>query len=283
MKIIFDILRGMVIGLANIIPGVSGGTMMVSMGIYDTIISCLNHLFKDFKKSVMTLLPYGIGMVAAIVVLASVIRYCLATFPLPTNCLFIGLILGGLPAILTRMKGKKKGAPGAIAFLAAFALIILLEVFGHGEGTEADVSFGLVQVILLFLVGIVASATMIIPGVSGSMMLMLLGYYNPVLTAIENTVKALGALDMGALLTGVGVLLPFGLGIVAGIFGVARLIEYLLRRWEGVTFCGILGLVIASPVVILMGVSWSGVGVISALVSVVLFAVGFGVAYKLGE
>lgn len=283
MKIIFDILRGMVIGLANIIPGVSGGTMMVSMGIYDTIISCVNHLFKDFKKSVMTLLPYGIGMVAAIVVLASVIRYCLATFPLPTNCLFIGLILGGLPAILTRVKGKKKGVPGAIAFIAAFALIILLELFGHGEGAEADVSFGLVQVILLFLVGIVASATMIIPGVSGSMMLMLLGYYNPVLTAIENTVKALGPLDMGALLTGVGVLLPFGLGIIAGIFGVARLIEYLLRRWEGVTFCGILGLVIASPVVILMGISWSGVGIISALVSVVLFAVGFLVAYKLGE
>lgn len=283
MKIIFDVLRGMVIGLANIIPGVSGGTMMVSMGIYDTIIGCVNNLFKNFKKSILTLLPYAIGMVAAIVALASLIKYCLADFPLPTNCLFIGLILGGLPAILGRIKGKKKGAAGAIAFAAAFALIILLEMFGHGEGAQADVSFGFVQVIMLFIVGVIASATMIIPGVSGSMMLMLLGYYNPILTTIESTVVALVSLDMGALLSCAGVLAPFGLGIVAGIFGVAKLIEYLLKRWEGVTFCGILGLVAASPVVILMGVSWSGVGVVSVLVSLVLFAAGFAAAYKLGE
>lgn len=283
MKIFFDVLRGMVIGLANIIPGVSGGTMMVSMGIYDTIIGCVNNLFKQFKKSVLTLLPYAVGMVIAIVALASVITHCLENYPLPTNCLFIGLILGGLPAILSRVKGKRKGAAGAIAFVAAFALIILLELFGHGEGADADVSFGVMQLVQLFIVGVIASATMIIPGVSGSMMLMLLGYYNPVLSAIEHTFKALLALDMGGLLAGMGVLLPFLIGIVVGIFAVAKLIEYLLRRWEGVTFCGILGLVVASPVIILMGVSWSGVGAASIVMSVLLFAAGFAAAYKLGE
>jgi putative membrane protein len=283
MKKISEFLRGMVIGLANIIPGVSGGTMMVSMGVYDTIICCVNNLFKDFKRSVLTLLPYGLGMLAAIVALASLIKYCLATFPLQTNCLFIGLILGGLPAILARIKGKKKGIPGAAAFAAAFALIILLELFGHGEGAQADLTLGVLTVVKLFVVGMIASATMIIPGVSGSMMLMLLGYYNPILTTIENTVKALAALDFSALLSSTGVLLPFVLGIAAGIFGVAKLIEYLLRRWEGVTFCGILGLVAASPVVILMGVSWAGVGVGAALAGIVLFAAGFYAALRLGE
>ena len=66
MKFVLEMLRGMVIGLANIIPGVSGGTMMVSMGIYDTLIHCITHLFKEFKKSILTLLPYAVGMVLAI-------------------------------------------------------------------------------------------------------------------------------------------------------------------------------------------------------------------------
>ena len=96
MKLVLEILRGMVIGLANIIPGVSGGTMMVSMGIYDTIICSVTHLFKQFKKSILTLLPYAAGMVVALVSLSFVITWAFDNYPLPTNTLFIGLILGGL-------------------------------------------------------------------------------------------------------------------------------------------------------------------------------------------
>lgn len=112
MKTFFEILRGVVIGLANIIPGVSGGTMMVSMGIYDTIIGCINSLFKDFKKCIKTLWPYALGMVAGILGLAKLITYLLGTFPLPTNMAFIGLILGGLPMIVRKMKGEKTGHCG---------------------------------------------------------------------------------------------------------------------------------------------------------------------------
>ena len=81
--LINQILRGVVIGVANIIPGVSGGTMMVSMGIYDTLIHCITHLFKEFKKSILTLLPYAIGMLAGILALASVISWGLENYPLP--------------------------------------------------------------------------------------------------------------------------------------------------------------------------------------------------------
>lgn len=85
MKTIFDILRGVVIGLANIIPGVSGGTMMVSMGIYDTIIGCINSLFKDFKRCVKMLWPYALGMVLGILGLAKLITFLLGSYPLPTK------------------------------------------------------------------------------------------------------------------------------------------------------------------------------------------------------
>ena len=128
MKIIQDILRGVVIGLANIIPGVSGGTMMVSMGIYDTIINCINTLFKDFKRCMRILWPYALGMVLGILGLAKVITFLLGHYPMQTNLAFIGLIFGGLPIIVHKIRGEKKGIAGAIGFVLAFALVIGLQI-----------------------------------------------------------------------------------------------------------------------------------------------------------
>ena len=137
MKAFFDILRGVVIGLANIIPGVSGGTMMVSMGIYDTIICCINSLFKDFKRCIKTLWPYALGMVLGILGLAKLITFLLGSYPLPTNMAFIGLILGGLPMIIKKMKGEKKGIAGMIAFVLAFVLVVGLKFVGSGNTANA--------------------------------------------------------------------------------------------------------------------------------------------------
>ena len=95
MKFLIDVIKGALIGVANIIPGVSGGTMMVSMGVYEKIIGVVNNLFKDIKKSIMTLLPLGVGMVLGIGVFSFIIPWCLEVYPFPTSFCFIGLILGG--------------------------------------------------------------------------------------------------------------------------------------------------------------------------------------------
>lgn len=281
MKLIFDILKGMVIGLANIIPGVSGGTMMVSMGIYDTLIYCITHLFKQFKKSVMTLLPYVIGMVVALVGLSFIITAALENYALPTNMLFIGLIFGGLPAILSQIKGEKKGVPGAVLFLLFAGFIILLEVIRTDN--TVNVQLSVLEVLKLFVMGVIASATMVIPGVSGSMMLMLFGYYHPIIDSVKGLTTALASFDVSAILTNAGILIPFGVGIVVGIFAIAKLIEMLLAKWKGLTYCAILGLVVASPVAILMGLNYSGIGVGTVLVSIVTFAAGFAIAWALAR
>jgi len=101
-----NILKGMVIGVANIIPGVSGGTMAVSMGIYDKLIHCLTHLFKELKKNLKFLIPIFIGAGIALVGLTFIIEPAFEYFPLQTSCLFIGLIVGGLPSICQKVKGK---------------------------------------------------------------------------------------------------------------------------------------------------------------------------------
>ena len=130
MNFLFDIIKGMLIGVANIIPGVSGGTMMVSMGVYEKIIGVVNNLFKDIKKSILMLLPLGIGMVLGVAVFSFIIPWCLEVYPFPTSFCFIGLILGGVPAIIKPAKeslhkeGKSISVPHIIAFVILFALAV---------------------------------------------------------------------------------------------------------------------------------------------------------------
>ena len=282
MKWFLDVLRGTVIGLANVIPGVSGGTMMVSMGIYDKLIWSINHLFKKFKECFKILLPYIIGMLAAIIIGSFALKAAFRDYPLPTNTLFIGLILGSLPFILKEMKGEKIGWQGVLAFALLFGLVVFLKAI-EAENT-AKVSLNVGTVLLMLLMGAICSAAMVIPGVSGSMILKTLGYYEPVVTeAIPGLVKGITSGNWSAVLENIGILLPFLIGIVAGIFGIAKLIEVLMRKWKGRTYCGILGMVAASPVVILMDTSiYDGFNWIICVVSVVTLALGVFIAMKLG-
>lgn len=283
MNFFKDILRGVMIGVANIIPGVSGGTMMVSMGVYDKIIWAINHIFKEFKSSVKTLLPYGIGMLASIAGLSFCITYFFERFPLQTAFLFIGLIFGGLPVIFGGLKGKKANAGAALLFVVFFALVILLQIFGGDQGIERELEVSAGEMGILLVMGIITSATMIIPGVSGSMVLMALGYYTPIIAQIRLFIESLTAFDMDGLLKGFAVLVPFGIGVLAGILLVARLIEFLLKRYPLYTYSGILGLVIASPVAVLMGIGVGAVSVSAVLVSILTFAVGFVAAFFLSK
>lgn len=287
MKYIIDILKGIVIGIANIIPGVSGGTMMVSMGIYDKIISSVTGLFQHFKQSVLTLLPYGIGMVLGIVGPAFLIKFLFAHYAFATSMAFIGLIMGGIPIIVKRISGAAGAAvsmKNILAFLVMFALIVGLK-FAGGTGSEVSLeSISGMLVIQLFFVGVIAAATMVIPGVSGSMVLMLLGFYNPVLTTVTECISAMLSFDMAAILHNVWILMPFAIGVLLGIFAVAKLIEILIAKQEAMTFSGILGLIAASPIVVLMEIDFSGgLSPVSLVAGILTFACGCVLAYVLSE
>ena len=244
----------MVIGLANAVPGVSGGTMMVSMGIYDKIIGSLNNLFKHFKASVRTLLPYLIGMAVAILAGALLLKKAFAEIPLPTSALFIGLILGSIPIILKQMKGVRVDVMAVVLFVVAAAVVIVPKVISNaGGGADRTLTRDVGHLLIYFLMGVIASSSMVIPGISGSMMLMIFGYYRPIYT---DTLGGLFSLVKNGQWAEVGgslvILLPFAVGIVVGLFGVAKLIDWLLKKWKGYTYCAILGMVAASPVVVLL-------------------------------
>lgn len=275
--------KGVVIGIANIVPGVSGGTMMVSMGIYDKLIHCITHLFSEFKKSVLFLLPIAVGMVAAIAGSSFGLTYLFEHFPVQTNLLFVGLILGGLPAIWKNVKGKKIKVGHAAACMLFFALVVGMAVMGETEGQAADLSFGFFNAVKLVGVGIITSATMVIPGVSGSMVLMLMGFYYPVLNAVKDFFTALAAFDMDGILTGCGILIPFGMGVVAGIFGIAKLVEIIFEKFPLYAYWAIIGLIVSSPIAIVLMGAFPALTVMSALTGVAALAVGIVIAMKLGE
>lgn len=285
MEFLKSICKGAVIGIANIIPGVSGGTMAVSMGIYDKLIHCITHLFKEFKKSVGFLIPIVIGAGVALIASSFGLEYLFANFPIPTNLLFIGLILGGLPAVAKKVKGNKLKAGHIVACLLFFVFVVALAAIGEREGTQADLSFNLLNVLLLFMIGIIASATMVVPGVSGSMILMLLGYYHSIIENINAFIRALTAFDMDGILKGFGVLVPFGIGVVVGIFAIAKLIEIIFAKFPLYAFWAIIGLIVASPIaIVLMNLeSFAGVSVLAVVASVITLPLGFFIAMKLGE
>ena len=277
------VLKGMVIGIANIIPGVSGGTMAVSMGIYDKIIHAATHIISEFKKSMGILVPIMIGAAIGVVALARIIEIMFAKAPFQTNLLFIGLILGGLPAMARKVKGKSIRGGHILAFLVFFCLVSGLALLGEQEGAAADLTVNVWNLLKLFGVGIVASATMVIPGVSGSMMLMLMGYYTPVLEQVNDFIDNVMSFNIPGILDGCWVLAPFGIGVVVGIFAIAKLVEFIFQRFPDYAYWAIIGLIVSSPIAILLMNSMGAVKTVSLLTGILSLAAGVVAALKLGE
>lgn len=289
MNFIVDIIKGMLIGVANIIPGVSGGTMMVSMGVYEKIIGVVNNLFKDIKKSILTILPLVIGMGLGIAVFSFVIPWCLEVYPFPTSFCFIGLILGGVPAIVKPAKeslkreGKSISLPHIIAFLALFALAVGMAAMNDTQTNFANFDLNIAFMLLMFLVGVISAATMVIPGVSGSLVLMILGFYAGIMSSISGCIAALLAFDWAKIFYYVGILAPFGVGVIVGIFAVAKLIEFLFAKFPSITYCGILGLILASPIAIIIKMGLNNINPITVILGIILLLVGTWFTYWFGK
>lgn len=246
-----DLLKGVLVGTANILPGVSGSALAVSMGIYGQIIHALTDFPRHPKKSLQTLLPYILGALCGVIGLSFTIEFLFTHYPLHTSLLFMGLILGGVPAIFSR--AVKSGRTGScIGVCAATFLFVTLLSGADPSGSQpVSLSPSLSCALKLFPLGILGAATMIIPGISGSMILMMMGYYQPLLSYVNDFIRSMAVFNLPSAWTDFLVLLPFGLGILTGFFLCARALDTLMNRFGSVTYCAILGLVLSSPIAIL--------------------------------
>ena len=283
MEKIIDIIKGMFIGVANIIPGVSGGTLAVSMGVYTKIIEAVNNIRKDLKNSVKTLLPYGVGVLIGIVVLSFVINFLFENYEMPTIACFIGLVLGGVPLILGKVKDEKVKHTHMISFCLMLAVIIVPTLIAIETPAIMQIELNFLNILILIVLGMISAGAMVVPGVSGSMILMMLGYYYLLLDTITSSIKALFSLDFVGILNGVGILLPFAIGIIAGVIIISKIISKLLKSYPNATHWGILGLIVASPFSMIIKSSTTIDGPVTLLVCLITFGIGFFISNKLGE
>lgn len=271
------IIKGFIIGVANIIPGVSGGTLAITLGIYEELIGAISHFFKDFKKNLQFVIPIGIGAVLSILLLSKVISYSLNHFPFSTTLFFIGLILGGIPLLYKKVKDDKKTMSDGLIFFLTFLVVIVFAFLKSGGSNVSLSNLGVFDYLLLFFIGMITSSTMVIPGISGSFVLMLLGFYQPIIDTISRLTK------FQNVSSNLLILIPFGIGVVVGIILIAKLIEFLLSKFEKKTYYGILGFVLASILTIVKPLVGVQLDVFQVLFGILLFLVGTVVAYRLGD
>ena len=234
-----DLAVGMCIGVAFIIPGFSGGSVAAILGIYEKMVGAIANIFKEFKKSVITLLPIVLGLVIGAVSLLYPLGYFLERFPLPTVSIFVGLAIGGLRSMLGRVKGKPTSNDVIALSIPLVAAVLICFVPGAGDVELFNIGLG--GYILLFLVGMIGSCALVVPGISGSMLLLILGYYKPLINLITDHLFKLK--DIGACILVLG---SCGAGMVLGFFLISVIMKKLLEKYPRGTFFAIIGFIIGS-------------------------------------
>ena len=242
---LINFIKGFILGIANVIPGVSGGTMAVSMGLYELILSSIGNFFKDIKGNFIKLLPIILGILVAIVSTSKLVTYALTNYKAQTLCLFIGLIFGGVSLIMRKIKGKGSKT-NYLIFFVIFFFVISLNFLKTGLIEISFANMGIIDYLLLLVMGFIASSAMVIPGISGSFILMVLGYYDKIIYTVSTIT------DFSKLGSNLLILVPFGIGVIIGIVFMAKLITNLIKKYETKTYFAIMGFVLSSVVVLLL-------------------------------
>lgn len=289
MQFILLVLKGVAIGVTNIVPGVSGATLAVILRVYDRLILSINELFSDAKNALKFLIPLGLGMVVGIIALGSVLDYFLQTFSLQSGAFIVGLMAGGIPFIHS-LAVKEKGKRFYLYVIAVVsaAAIILLSIFATGGEIAMPGSFDIGLSILLLVGGFLAAAAMIIPGISGAMVLILLGIYPlaiHTLTLIREYITS--PLEFNLLVPILMVIVPVGIGVVLGILLTSRFIAFLLEKLHSETYFAILGLIFGTIFAVFNNdATYQSVDNITLpliLFAVVAFIIGVIISYFLGR
>ena len=247
---------GSLMGLANLVPGISGGTMLLAAGVYPRFIDAIGELttLKFRRASLVVLGAVGCFAVLAVALLAEPVRDLVVFHRWVMYSLFIGLTLGGVPVVWRLLRGERTGGEasggvGAGAWVGAMVGFLLMAALGIYQAAGASGEASNSGFVFMLLAGMAGAAAMILPGVSGGYLLLVMGVYIPILSGVDAFKDGLLERDVAVLASvGLGVVLPVGLGVVIGVAGISNLLRWLLRRYEKVTLGVLLGLLVGAVV-----------------------------------
>ena len=244
------LLKGLAIGTAAIIPGISGGTIAFMLGVYDQIIDAIVSIRHHTKKSLEVLLPVGIGIVVAIGLLTYPLGLALTYAPFPTVTLFAGLIIGSLPQLKKDLP-KALNTKAWVLLIVPASIAILLGVFsviGELDATSVLTGNDFLPKLSLLLVGFLGVSAFVVPGISGSMLLLSIGFYEPVLSSLRRLIDQL--FDLNGLLPEVINFGLLGVGAVIGFVVVSQLMKWLLTNHRQALNLAVFGFILGSLVAI---------------------------------
>ena len=268
------ILKGIVLGVSFILPGVSGGVLSVVMGIYDKLIEAVSHFYEswaNFKKYFNFLFFLGVGGIISVLILTNVIEFALNKIPVITILLFVGLIVGGVPQLFNKIKNEVSFGNILLMFIGIGLLVIMSFTTG-GVGNQV-IDTSLISMIKMFGIGVLSSATIVIPGVSGSFLLMVIGYYEPLLRIVNEITSFTN------LYNNIIVMIPLGIGLVVGAILIARVIDFCLKKYPVKTYYVIIGFVIASIIEVFLSVFNYNFTLLTMFIGLVLMVVSSIVVY----
>ena len=249
MKFIKNVFIGIFIGAGAIIPGVSSGVICVILGIYEKLLDSVLNIFKDFKKNIKFLLPIGIGVLTGMVLLGKVLNYLFYAYPIQISFIFIGLVMGSIPSLLEESEKKSKFKfQYLFYFFISLIIGVLMVVLEKKIVVTSSTEFSFLY---LFFSGMCMSIGIIIPGVSSTVILMLLGVYSAYLTSIAGLYLP--------------VLIPIGTGAFTGSLICMKIIKILMERFYMQTFYLIIGFTIGSVFILYPGITFDMTGIISVL------------------
>ena len=272
------ILKGIVLGTSFILPGVSGGVLSVVMGIYDKLIEAVSHFYEswaNFKKYFNFLFFLGVGGIISVLILTNVIEFALNKIPVITILLFVGLIVGGVPQLFNKIKNEVSFGNILLMFIGIGLLVIMSFTTGGAGNQVIDTS--LISMIKMFGIGVLSSATIVIPGVSGSFLLMVIGYYEPLLRIVNEITSFTN------LYNNIIVMIPLGIGLVVGAILIARVIDFCLKKYPVKTYYVIIGFVIASIIEVFLSVFEYSYTIPTIIIGLILMIFSSLIVYKFFE
>lgn len=243
-------------GISDLIPGVSGGTIAFLLGIYDRLLTSISGIFsKEWRKHIGFLFPLAIGMGLTLLLFSRVIKFLLANYFAPTQFFFIGLIIGTLPFMARQARMKSSFKAGHYIVLLIVGVLLAMTGFIAPADSSVITSLTPATTAVLFLSGWAASTAMLLPGISGSFVLLLLGMYSTAIGALSDF--------------NIPIIIVIGLGVVLGFLISSKIIHYLLNQHGTLTFAIIIGLIAGSVVVIYPGIPESGTPFVMSGVSLI--------------
>ncbi len=234
MSNVILVIKGLIIGFAKVMPGVSGAILAISMGVYDKGINAITRFFDNIKENTKFLFFIGIGIIIAIILGSNIVYFLLNNYYVITMLFFMGLIFGSTPKIISKVD---KTIKGYIISLVTFIIITLLTTININNNNISN------SIFIYLISGLIDAFGMVVPGISSTALLMVIGTYNNIIYSLSN---------VGNIINNLNILIPYGIGIFIGIIITSIVINYLFNKYNKLTFSFILGVILSTLVTLLL-------------------------------